>query len=163
MNGKHFYQQATGEKKPRRWRSHDVFGRPSGCSDIQLSGLLRETPVLEVDTTNPIATQAKKDMDAYLVAQAEQVDDPWLLLLETAYKGQITKTKSYLGFVVAQYIDGDDKDPERTQCVDEYMTDALEKFSRLEAKRANNSAAFPKTMSDRPPARPHARTTSRKK
>jgi hypothetical protein len=162
-------------------------------------------------------TQAKKDMDAYLVAQAKQVDDPWLLLLETAYKGQvcfvhdiaarhklyrvarisfwpstkyeyanweatlepihlapdgscfvhaddsvigpngnkITKAKSYLGFIVAQYIDGDDKDPERIQCVDEYMSDALENFSRLEAKRANNSAALPQTTSDRPTARMH--------
>jgi hypothetical protein len=203
----------------------NVDSKRTFSSDIQLSGLLRKTPVLEVDTTNPIATQAKKDMDAYLVAQAEQVDDPWLVLLETAYKGQvcfvhdiaarhklyrvarisfwpstkyeyanweatlepihlapdgscfvhaddsvigpngnkITKAKSYLGFIVAQYIDGDDKDPERTQCVDEYMSDALEKFSRLEAKRANNSAAHPKTTSDRPTARPHRNTTSRMK
>ena len=76
---------------------------------------------------------------------------------------KITKAKSYLGFIVAQYIDGDDKDPERTQCVDEYMSDALEKFSRLETKRANNYAALPKTTSGRPTARLHARTTSRKK
>jgi hypothetical protein len=45
-------------------------------SNIQLSDLLVQTPVLEVDTTNPIATEAKKQMDAYLVSQAEQVDDP---------------------------------------------------------------------------------------
>ncbi len=38
-------------------------------SDIQLSGLLRQTPVLEVDTTNPIATEVEKKKDAYLVAQ----------------------------------------------------------------------------------------------
>jgi hypothetical protein len=30
-------------------------------SDIQLSGLLRQTPVLDVDTTNPIATEGKKN------------------------------------------------------------------------------------------------------
>ena len=28
-------------------------------------------------------------MDEYLVLQAEQVDDPWLLLLEKEYKGQV--------------------------------------------------------------------------
>ena len=167
--------------------------------EIALSGLLRKTPVLDADTTNPIATQAKKNMDAYLVSQAEQVDDPWLLLLEKEYKGQvcfvhdiaarhklfrvarisywvstkydyanweatlepihlradgscfvheddcaigpngmnITKAKSLIGYIVAQYIDGDDKEPERTVCVDEYMSHALDKFARYEAKRAN--------------------------
>ena len=45
-------------------------------NEITLTGLLRKTPVLDAETTNPIATQAKKDMDAYLVFQAEQVNDP---------------------------------------------------------------------------------------
>jgi hypothetical protein len=161
--------------------------------EIALSGLLRKTPVLDAETTNLIATQAKKNMDAYLVSQAEQVDDPWLLLLENEYKRQvffvhdiaarhklywvstkyeyanweatlepihlrqdgscyvhdddcvigpngskITKAKCYIGYIVAQYIDGDDNEPERTVCVDEYMSDALAKFSRYEAKRANS-------------------------
>ncbi len=57
--------------------------------EIALSGLLRKTPVLEKDTTNPISTEAKKQMDEYLVLQVEQVDDPWLLLLEKVYKGQV--------------------------------------------------------------------------
>ncbi len=35
--------------------------------DIALSGLIRCTPVLEPETTNPIATDAKKAMDEYLV------------------------------------------------------------------------------------------------
>jgi hypothetical protein len=67
----------------------NVDSKRTFSSDIKFSGLLRQTPVLEADTTNPIATQAKKDMDAYLVDQAQQVDDPWLLLLEKAYKGQV--------------------------------------------------------------------------
>ena len=55
-----------------------------------LSGLIRSTPVLEAETTNPISTEAKKSMDDYyLVSQAEQVDDPWLLFLEKEYKGQV--------------------------------------------------------------------------
>ncbi len=57
--------------------------------DITLSGLLRNTPVLEAEATNPISTTAKKEMDAHLVSQAEQADDPWLLLLESEYKGQV--------------------------------------------------------------------------
>ncbi len=44
---------------------------------------------MEAETTNPIATDAKKAMDAYLEAQAAQVDDPWLVLLEEEYKGQV--------------------------------------------------------------------------
>lgn len=186
-----------------------VDSKRTFADDIALSGLLRKTPVLDADTTNPIATQAKTNMDAYLVLQAQQVDDPWLLLLENDYKGQvcfvhdiaarhklyrvarisywvstkyeyanweatlepihlaldgscfvhdddsvmgpngskITKAKSYLGYIVAQYVDGDDQDPERTICVDEYMSDALDKYARYEAKRANTQA-----QSDRPQA-----------
>jgi hypothetical protein len=45
--------------------------------------------VLETETTNSISTEAKKPMDDYLVSQAEQVDDPWLLFLEKEYKGQV--------------------------------------------------------------------------
>jgi hypothetical protein len=170
---------------------------------------------LDADTTNPIATQAKTNMDAYLVLQAQQVDDPWLLLLENDYKGQvcfvhdiaarhklyrvarisywvstkyeyanweatlepihlaqdgscfvhdddsvigpngskITKAKSYLGYIVAQYVDGDDQDPERTICVDEYLSDALDKYARYEAKRANMQAAVPKSNPTRSTAR----------
>jgi hypothetical protein len=176
-------------------------------SEISLSGLLRKTPVLESETTNPIATNAKQDMDAYLVSQAEQVDDPWLLLLERDYKGQvcflddiaarhklyrvarisywastkyeyanweatlepihlardgscfvhdddcvigpngkqITKAKCYRGYIVAQYIAGDDQDPERTECVDDYMSDALAKHYRYESKRPNSSTALSKS------------------
>jgi hypothetical protein len=186
--------------------------------EIALSGLLRKTPVLEADTTNPISTEAKKQMDEYLVLQAEQVDDPWLLLLEKEYKGQVcfvhdiaarhklfrvakiaywpstkreyanweatfepihlapdgscfvhpddcvigpngtnvTKAKSYLGFIVAQYIYGDNEDPERTQCVDEYICDALGKHSRYEANRAQKEAAMSNSTSTRPATLRHA-------
>jgi hypothetical protein len=181
-------------------------------NDIALTGLLRKTPVLEAETTNPIATQAKTDMDAYLMSQAEQVDDPWLLLLEQDYKGQvcfvhdiaarhklyrvasisywastkyafanweatlepihlgsdgscyvhdddsvigpngnkITKAKSLRGYIIAQYIDGDDEEPERTHCVNTYMTNALAKHSSYEGKRMENSAALSKRTSSRP-------------
>ena len=40
---------------------------------------------------------------------------------------RLTKSGSLLGYIVAQYIDGDDEDPVRTQCVDLYIEDALPK------------------------------------
>ena len=66
-----------------------IDSRRTFSDEIALSGLIRSTPILEAATTNPISTEAKKAMDAYLVANAEQVDDPWLLLLEQEYKGQV--------------------------------------------------------------------------
>jgi hypothetical protein len=41
---------------------------------------------------------------------------------------RLTKSGSLLGYIVAQYIDGDDEDPIRTQCVDLYIEDALPKY-----------------------------------
>ena len=68
----------------------DLVGAMIGIdSKRTFSGLIRSTPVLEAETTNPISTEAKKSMDDYLVSQAEQVDDPWLLFLEREYKGQV--------------------------------------------------------------------------
>jgi hypothetical protein len=40
---------------------------------------------------------------------------------------RLTKSGSLLGYIVAQYIDGDDEDPVHTQCVDLYIEDALPK------------------------------------
>jgi hypothetical protein len=40
---------------------------------------------------------------------------------------RLTKSGSLLGYIVAQYIDGDEEDPVRTQCVDLYIEDALPK------------------------------------
>ena len=179
--------------------------------EIALSGLIRSTPILEADTTNPISTDAKKAMDAYLVANAQQVDDPWLLFLEKEYKGQVcfvndiaarhklyrvakisywsstkyeygnweatlepihlssdgsyfvheknsvvgpngarvTMAKCYRGYILAQYIDGDDEEPQRTVCVDEYMTNALERNASYEA----NCAAKQALQSQGTPAR----------
>ncbi len=74
---------------------------------------------------------------------------------------KITKANCFRGYIVAQYIDGNDKDPERTQCFDEYMSDTLDKYSRYEAKRANTSATVTKSTSPRPTDRPHARRISR--
>ena len=179
-----------------------IDSRRTFSDEIALSGLIRSTPILEAATTNPISTEAKKAMDAYLVANAEQVDDPWLLLLEKDYKGQvcfvndiaarhklyrvakisywsstkyeyanweatlepihlssdgsyfvhdkdsvvgpngtrITRSKCLMGYILAQYINGDEEDPERTVCVDEYMTNALARNAAYEANCAEKLA-----------------------
>jgi len=40
---------------------------------------------------------------------------------------RLTKSAKLLGYILAQYIDGDDEDPTRTDCVDLYIEDALPK------------------------------------
>ena len=62
---------------------------------------------------------------------------------------KITKAKILRGYIIAQYIDGDDEEPERTHCVDAYMTNALDKHSSYEGKRMENSAALSKRTSSR--------------
>ena len=39
---------------------------------------------------------------------------------------RLTKSKCLLGYILAQYIDGDDEEPTRTDCVDIYIENALE-------------------------------------
>ena len=41
---------------------------------------------------------------------------------------RLTKSKVLLGYIVAQYIDGDEEEPTRTDCVDLYVENAMEKF-----------------------------------
>jgi hypothetical protein len=41
---------------------------------------------------------------------------------------RLTKSKVLLGYILAQYIDGDDEEPARTECVDLYIENALEKL-----------------------------------
>ncbi len=40
---------------------------------------------------------------------------------------RLTKSGKLVGYIVAQYIDGDAKDPIRTDCVDLYIEDGLPK------------------------------------
>jgi hypothetical protein len=41
---------------------------------------------------------------------------------------RVTKSKALLGYIVAQYIDGDEEEPTRTDCVDLYVENAMEKL-----------------------------------
>ena len=41
---------------------------------------------------------------------------------------RITKSKVLIGYILAQYIDGDDEEPTRSDCVDDYIENAIEKL-----------------------------------
>jgi hypothetical protein len=61
---------------------------------------------------------------------------------------RVTMAKCFRGYILAQYINGDDEDPQRTVCVDEYMTNALERNALYEA----NCAVKQALKSQGPPA-----------
>jgi hypothetical protein len=42
---------------------------------------------------------------------------------------RLTKSKALLGYIFAQYIDGDDEEPTRSECVDLYIENAIEKLN----------------------------------
>jgi hypothetical protein len=39
----------------------------------------------------------------------------------------MTKAKAYLGYILAEYVDGDDAEPTRSDCVDRYIMNSLQK------------------------------------
>jgi hypothetical protein len=56
---------------------------------------------------------------------------------------RLTKSKALLGYILAQYIDGDDEEPTRSDCVDLYMKNAIDKlksyqFKLLQLRNAKN-------------------------
>ncbi len=59
-----------------------------------------------------------------------------------------TRITRSMGYILAQYINGDEEDPERTVSVDEYMTNALARNATYEA----NCAAKQALKSQGPPA-----------
>ena len=45
-----------------------------------------------------------------------------------------TKADKLIGYILAEYIDGDDSEPTRSDCVDRYAFHALEKQQAFEAR-----------------------------
>jgi hypothetical protein len=43
----------------------------------------------------------------------------------------VTKANKLIGYILAEYIDGDDADPTRSDCVDRYAFHAVEKHQNL--------------------------------
>ncbi len=58
----------------------------------------------------------------------------------------VLKSKVLLGYILAQYIDGDDEEPTRSECVDLYIANAIEKLKAYLYKLAN-SRQFSKAKS----------------
>ena len=61
---------------------------------------------------------------------------------------RLTKSKALLGYVLAQYIDGDEAEPTRSDCVDLYIENALVKlkaylFKLLQLQNAKHSKDSP--------------------
>ncbi len=71
---------------------------------------------------------------------------------------RVTKASALLGYVLAEYFDGDEADPTRTDCVDIYVMDALKKHVAYTSKALHSQQA-PKRISLSPPrpSRPMSR------
>ncbi len=53
---------------------------------------------------------------------------------------RLTKYKVLIGYILAQYIDGDDEEPTRSDCVDLYIENALEKLKAYLYKITNTNS-----------------------
>ena len=63
---------------------------------------------------------------------------------------RVTKASALLGYVLAEYVDGDNADPTRTDCVDIYVMDALQKHDAYTSKALRSQQA-PNRTSLSPP------------
>ncbi len=56
----------------------------------------------------------------------------------------MTKAEAYLGYILAEYVDGDEAEPTRSDCVDRYIMNALQKHEAfLHKTRPANDARSP--------------------
>ena len=62
---------------------------------------------------------------------------------------RLTKSVKLLGYILAQYIDGDEEDPTRTECVDLYIEDAVSKHRAYLHRQDKDSPPLIATI-DRP-------------
>jgi hypothetical protein len=66
---------------------------------------------------------------------------------------RLTKSKALLGYILAQYIDGDDEESTRSDCVDLYIENAIDKlkaylFKLIQLRNAKNSKDSPPLRKD---------------
>jgi hypothetical protein len=50
---------------------------------------------------------------------------------------RLTKASALLGYVLAEYVDGDDAEPTRSDCVDKYVMDAMHKHIAYTSKNTH--------------------------
>ena len=62
---------------------------------------------------------------------------------------RLTKSSKLLGYILAQYVDGDEEDPTRTECVDVYIENAVPKHRAFLHRQDKDSPPLIATL-DRP-------------
>jgi hypothetical protein len=63
----------------------------------------------------------------------------------------MTRAKAFLGYILAEYVDGDDAEPTRSDCVDRYIMNALQKHAAFVQKSSSaNDAHHPARSPSRP-------------
>jgi hypothetical protein len=63
----------------------------------------------------------------------------------------MTRAKAFLGYILAEYVDGDDAEPTRSDCVDRYIMNALQKHEAFVHKSGSaNDAHHPARSPSRP-------------
>jgi hypothetical protein len=60
---------------------------------------------------------------------------------------RLVKARSLIGYVLAEYVDGDGADSTRTDCVDKYIIDALAKHHAYTAKSNRVQSRAPSASS----------------
>jgi hypothetical protein len=167
----------------------DTRRQPAMFIDPTLTGLVRINPIISSASTDPISIRAKEKQDADVGLKATQMDDPWLVTLDSEYVNKLcflhdislrhklyrifriaywpstktrfasweatmepvhehpdgtlyrldedvvrlsngatmTRANKLIGYILAEYIDGDDAEPTRSDCVDRYAFNAIEK------------------------------------
>ena len=55
----------------------------------------------------------------------------------------MTKARAFLGYILAEYIDGDEAEPTRSDCVDRYIMNSLQKHEAFVRKTRPANEASP--------------------
>jgi hypothetical protein len=63
---------------------------------------------------------------------------------------RLTKASALLGYVLAEYVDGDDADPTRTDCVGKYVMGAMDKYIAFTSKAPRSQQPPPRTILSSP-------------
>jgi hypothetical protein len=113
------------------------------CGQIMLSQRRLTTPETVPDLQNRLLEQtSSRTKNASWEATMEPVHvstdgstcvhDDDVVVMSTGQR--LTKVSALLGYVLAEYVDGDEAKPTRTDCVDKYAMDAMHKHLAYTSK-----------------------------
>ena len=153
----------VSSSSPSRASAHKedfVFWHVAGCSrssalTTNLLRRLQSGELIEMPHSRPMPSVGKRVHELRVI----DLNVTWRILyrldddvIRLSNGKTMTKADKLIGYILAEYIDGDDSEPTRSDCVDRYAFHALEKH---EAFAARSSA--PKAISPKPSA-PHSAT-----